>query len=530
MTRQKIVDLIEKAIKLAQKEKKLSFFKLPEILVEHPEEKFYGDYATNIALQVAKITKKEPMEIANLIKSEVESLNSKIFEKIEVAKPGFINFSLSKEYLQSQVKEILEQEKKFGDLKIGKKIKTNVEFISANPTGLLHIGNGRGAFFGDCLSNVLKKAGYEVIREYYVNDARNSLQIQELGKTALGRGRTYLTEYLRLKIKNLKSKLEKISDEGEAGFLLAQEIQKNIKNSIEKKLKIEFDVWISEEKSYQKKKIGEILDWLKKKKFVYQKEEAQWLKTSKFGEPRDWVIVRTSREPTYLLSDIAYHKDKIERGFKKIIDIWGADHQAHVSKMKAAMKILGFKGNFDVLITQMVSLKKGKISKRKGEIITLKSLIDEVGLDAARFFYLMKSLNTQMEFDVELAKEKSAKSPVYYVQYAQARICSILKKVSSFKFQVSGFKLLNHPSELDLIKQLIRFPEIIEDSAKDYQLQRIPQYAVDLAAAFHQFYRDCKVLIEDKELRKARLGLISASKTVLKNTLNLMGISAPERM
>ncbi len=266
---------------------------------------------------------------------------------------------------------------------------------------------------------------------------------------------------------------------------------------------------------------------------VYEKEGAWWIKTSEYGDERDWVVVRETGEPTYLLSDIAYHKDKFERGFNKVIDIWGADHQAHVSKMKAAAKMLGFRGDLDILILQLVSLRgKEKLSKRKGEIVTLEDLVGEIGLDATRFFYLQKSLDTHMEIDIALAKDQSEKNPVYYIQYAHARICSILRKsrLVEARFQPNNFQLLKHQSELALIKQLIRLPEVVEDTAEDYQIQRLPQYATELATAFHQFYRDCKVLSEVEGLRQARLGLILATKTVLKNTLGLMGITTPERM
>ncbi|MDI6602930.1 MAG: arginine--tRNA ligase [Patescibacteria group bacterium] len=523
MIREEIKKLIEKAVKDLYK-------KEIEVEIERPAKATYGDYSTNIAM----IFKKNPQEIASIIKSD-------ILEKIKV-KNGFINFFLSKEYLQKQVDEILKQGEKFGQLNIGKKIKTQVEFISANPTGPLHIGNGRGAFFGDTLANILKKTGYKVTREYYINDAKNSNQIRELGKTALRKGITYLTKNLEFKIKNLEAKLKKISDEGEAGYLLAQNVQKDIKDFIEKRLKIKFDNWISEEDLYKKNKIDKIFNWLKDRDLIYQKAGAWWIKTSEFGDSQDWVIIRTPHqnslenkggEPTYLLSDIAYHKDKFDRGFQKIIDIWGADHQGHVSKIKAVAKMLGYKGDLNILISQVVRFKKGKISKRKSQIITLEDLINEVGLDVARFLYLTKSLNTQMEFDLELAKEQSEKNPVFYVQYAHARICSILRKAPSKNYWSRtsiDYSLLNHPSELGLIKQLIRFPEIVEDTAKDYQIQRLPQYAIDLATIFHQFYRDCKVLTKDKNLREARLALILATKIILKNTLNLMGISAPKRM
>jgi len=543
MVREEIKNLIEKAVRNLYK--KPSFAeategKEAEVKIGRPGEAAYGDYSTNIAM----LLKKNPREIANSIKSS-------ILEKVEV-KNGFINFFLSKEYLQKQVEEILKQEDKFGQLKIGNGQKAQVEFISANPTGPLHIGNGRGAFFGDTISNVLEKAGYKVTREYYINDAKVNTQIKTLGQTALGKGVTYLNDYLKEKISNLKSKLEKISDEGEAGYLLAQEVQKDNKDFIGKKLKIKFDNWVSENDLYKINKVNKIYNWLKNENLIYKKEGAEWLKTSQFGDKQDWVIIRETGEPTYLLSDIAYHRDKFKRGFQKIVNIWGADHQGHVGKIKAVAKILNYKWDLDILISQVVRLKGGKISKRKGEVVTLEWLINEVGLDAVRFFYLMKSLDTQMEFDVELAKERSAKSPVYYVQYAYARIHSILAKSKIQKEPVraagrwegwrpkskirvptkwvQNLKLLNHPSELELIKQLISFPEIVEDTAKDYQIQRLPQYAIDLATVFHQFYRDCRVLTGVEPLREARLALILATKTVLKNTLNLMGISAPERM
>jgi len=535
MTREEIKNLIEKVIRELQKEEVFFDFKLPEINVESPKEKTHGDYSTNVAMAIAKQVRRNPIEIAEMIKSKVKIQNSKVFDEIETAKPGFINFSVSKEYLQKQVSEILRQKEKFGKLKIGKGKEVNVEFISANPTGELHLGHGRGAFFGDTISNVLEKAGYKVTREYYINDAKNSNQIRELGKTALGKGVTYLTKNLEFRIKNLESKLKKISDEGEAGYLLAQEVQKDIKEFIEEKLKIKFDNWVSEEDLYKKNKVDKIFNWLKNKNLVYQKEGAWWIKTSEFGDSQDWVVIRSEvegGEPTYLLSDIVYHKDKFNRGFQRIINIWGADHQGHVQKIKSVAKILGYKGDLDILISQVVRLKGGKISKRKGEIVTLEWLVDEVGQDAARFIYLMKSLDTQMEFDVEMAKERSTKSPVYYVQYAHARICSIFKRIKNYELRIKNFdtSLLNHPSELEFIKQLIRFPEIVEDTAKDYQVQRIPQYAIDLATVFHQFYRDCRVLSENKELTQARLALISATKITLKNTLELLGVSAPEEM
>lgn len=517
MIRQEIIKLIQRAA--GEK----------NVQVECPENKEHGDYSTNVAM----LLKKNPQEIANAIKSELSVRQAGILERVEV-KNGFINFFISKKYLQQQAGEILRRKvypPKFSERKLGR---INVESISANPTGSLHIGNGRNAFAGDVIANVLEKAGYKVFREYFINDAKNSNQIKELGKTALGRGTVYLNEYLSEKRKAASEKLKKIKDEDEAGYLLAQEIQKDTRDFLKNKLKIKFDSWIFEEKDiYKKSKIKKIIDYLKKKGLLYQKEGAWWLKTSAYGDEKDWVVVRETGEPTYFLSDIAYHQDKFSRGFDKVIDIWGADHQAHVAKMKAAAKILDYKGVLDILILQLVTLKgKEKISKRKGNIITLEELIEEIGPDVARWFYLQKSLDTHMEIDLDLAKEQSEKNPVYYVQYAHARICSILRKLETKKLKLitKNLKLLNHPSELKLIKELIRLPEIIEDTAKDYQVQRLPQYAIDLATAFHQFYRDCKVLSEVKGLQRARLTLVLATKIVLKNTLDLMGISAPEKM
>ncbi|KPJ73223.1 hypothetical protein AMJ48_02035 [Parcubacteria bacterium DG_74_1] len=510
MMKEKIKKLTARAIKNLYK-------KEVEVEVSRSSAKDCGDYATNVAMAI----KENPQEIAKQIKST-------ILERVE-AKNGFINFFLSKEHLQKQVREILKRDKKFGELKIGKHQKVLVEFISANPTGPLHVGNGRGAFFGDCLANILEKAGYRALREYYINDAKNNTQIQELGRTALGQGKSYLTPHLKRVIRRLAPYFKKVKSESEAGYLLGQNIFGDIRSFTEEKLKIKFDLWVSEQNLYRQGKIKKVYDFLETKKLVYKKDNALWLDLSGFNQ-KDEVLVRRNGQSTYFLTDIAYHDYKIKRGFKKIINIWGADHQGHVSKIKAIAKMLGYQGDLDILISQVVRLKRGKISKRKGNIVTLEDLIDEVGLDVARFLYLTKSLDTQMEFDLELAKKQSEKNPVYYVQYAHARICSILRKISDPRFQDSNLKLLVHPSEFNLIKQLIRLPEIIEETAKDYQVQRLPQYSTELATAFHRFYRDCKVLAKDKSLLKARLALILATKIVLKNTLALMGISAPERM
>lgn len=532
MIRKEIRKLIEKAIKTLQKKKKLPKFKIPEILVEQPKEKFHGDYATNIALIIGKQIKKSPIDIAGSLSEKLKS--EKLFQKVEAIKPGFINFFVSKKYLQNQVKEILKEEDKFGNLKIGKNQKINVEFISANPTGPLTLGNGRGGFCGDVLANVLARAGYKVGREYYINDVGE--QIRKLGHSVIGDSEAvYKGKY----VKGLREKIkgenpEKVGEKA-AGIILKEMIMPSVK-----KMGIKFDVWFSEKSLYKNKEVDKALNWLKKKKLTYEKEGALWFKSTQFGDDKDRVLVKADGEKTYLASDIAYLKNKFKRGFNRLVFFWGADHYGYVGRMKATVEALGYKKEqADFIIMQLVRLfEKGKqirMSKRTGTYVTIDELIDEVGLDAARFFFLTRSPGSHLNFDLDLAKEKSEKNPVYYVQYAHARICSILRKSkvnppAGGQKSKANFKLLNHPSELTLIKQLIRFPEIIEDIARDYQVQRITQYAVDLATGFHQFYRDCQVLSDDKKLSQARLSLISATQVVLKNTLNLMGISAPEKM
>lgn len=513
MAREEIKNLIEKAVKsLYRKEVVVS--------IERPTEMTYGDYATNVAI----VLKKNPQEIACTVKSV-------ILEKVEV-KDGFINFFLSKEYLQKQVGEILKQKDKFGQLKIGKKQKVNVEFISANPTGPLTLGNGRGGFCGDVLSNVLIKTGFETEREYYINDTGE--QVKKLGHSVLGNSEAvYKGNYIEDLRKKVKGENAEEVGEKAAEIILEEMIKPTVN-----KMKIRFDTWFSEKALYQKKEVNKALDFLKKEDLSYKKERALWFKSTKFGDDKDRVLIKADGEPTYFLSDTAYLKNKFKRGFKILFFFWGADHFGYINRIKAAAEALGFnKENVRIIIMQLVRLiqrgQEVKMSKRAGTYVTLDELIDEVGLDVARFFFLTRSPDTHLNFDLDLAKQQSERNPVYYIQYAHARICSILRKCGKSEIRnakTENLKLLNHPSELELIKQLIRLPEIIGDTAKDYQVQRLPQYAVDLATVFHQFYRDCRVLTEARPLQEARIGLILATRIVLENTLNLMGISAPEKM
>lgn len=543
--REKIRNLLEEAFYKAIKDKKLPDFDLPgnaredfwrSAVVEHPENKEFGDYSSGAALRLAKILRKPPLEIAEIMAEEIncDKEAKKYFIKIEAVKPGFMNFYLSPEYLQGFIAEIIKKGKKFGDLKIGKGEKIQLEFISANPTGPLTVANGRGGFMGDVLRNVLKIAGYKVDAEYYINDSRHSNQIRELGKTILGRGEMYKSEYLSGILADLKIRFGDIE---EAGNAVAGAIMKDHRKKIKNKFKISFDNWFSEQCLYDKNMVFGILEKLDNAGFVYKKDGAVWLKTSERGDDEDRVLVRADGEPTYFLSDIAYHADKFGRGYGKIIDFWGADHYGHVKRLKIAMEILGYDSSrIEIIIMQLVRLiengKEIKMSKRKGQYITLEELIDEVGLDAARFFFLTVSANRHMDFNMSLAKERSEKNPVFYVQYAYARISGILRKISKEvgKSEITDLKNLKDTVEFDLAKKMLELPEIIEDTARDYQVQRLPHYAVELARVFHNFYTQCRVISENKKLSAARFVLIMAAQTVLGKTLRLMGVSAPEKM
>jgi len=569
MVREEIKKLLENSIKKLWAEKIFPKFDIPEIKLEHPEEKIHGDYSTNVAMMIAKQINKNSLEIAGNLKSKILgdqpkagrmwwvgcSLKSGLFDKVETAKPGFINFFLSKEYLQKQVEEILKKGEKFDQLNIGKGKKVQVEFISANPTGPLTVGNARGGPFGDTLGNVLKKAGFKVEKAYHINDY--GMQVLTLGHSVLKDSEAqYKGDYI-----DYLHQIIKDEDPYKAGQKAVKIIvEEMIKKTVDR-MGIKYDEWSSEMEFHKSGAVDKALELLKKKELIYEKEGALWFKSSQFGDERDRVVVKADGWKTYLAGDIAYHQYKFEKKkFDKVINIWGADHYGDVPGLQAIVTALGHKDKLDIILLQFVTLlekgEKLKMSKRKGIYVTMDELLDKVGPDVVRFFFLQKSADTHLNFDLSLAKEQSEKNPVYYIQYAHARICSILQKLKiknqafiyesegkeegkalfayeKLKTRIKNLGLLNHPSELALIKRLIQFPEIIEDTAKDYQVQRIPQYSVDLATVFHQFYRDCRVLpdlIEIRSLSEARLALVLATKTILKNTLNLMGISAPEKM
>ncbi|MEK7115507.1 MAG: arginine--tRNA ligase, partial [Patescibacteria group bacterium] len=432
--------------------------------------------------------------VAQLDKSEE---TKKRILKMEIAGPGFINFFLKNEVIVSELEEIGEKAKKGFGFRKGEKI--NIEPSSANPTGQFHIGHGRGAFYGDTLANILEFTGGDLTREYYINDSRESNQIKELGKTTLGQGETYLTEKLKTQIARLKTESQDI---GVVGFLLARIVQSDNREFIEKKLGIRFDIWYSEDEKLRATLLNDrTLAALKMKELVYEKDGAVWLKTSEYGDDEDRVIIRSDESKTYFLSDISYHGDKFARGYDVVIDVFGADHHGHVKRMMAAKKMLGWKGDLKIFVAQMVSLKENgvsaKMSKRAGNVVLLKDLVDEFGLDVVRWFYNEKALSTQMEFDMALAKEHSAKNPVFYVQYAHARMNSILEKAKSVSGDnVSIEAILKEPSAKNLALKILQFAEVLEEIANDYQAHRLTTYAYELASAFSAFYRDVQVVGE----------------------------------
>ncbi len=532
MLKDDIKDLVKDSIEDLQETKEFPGFQIPEIPVDYPREKSHGDYSTGIALQLVKNINKRPIEIATLLAKQLSILSNDVFEKVEAVQPGFINFFIKKEYLQNQVKQILKQKEKFGNLDMGEGKKVNVEFISANPTGPLTLGNGRGGFCGDVLANVLAKAGYKVTKEYYVNDRGE--QIIKLGHSVLMDSEAvYKGDYIEKLNEKMVTKNSTFSAE-KVGEKAAKEILGNMIKPTVKRMGIKYDVWFSEKTMYGDGSVDKAIKELTAKEYTYISEGATWFKSKEIDDDKDRVLIKQDGTRTYFASDIAYLINKFNRGFDKLFFFLGADHYGYVPRLKAAVEVLGYnKNQAEAIVMQLVRLFKDgeefKMSKRAGTYVTMDELLDEVSVDAARFFFLMRGANTHLNFDMDLAKKQSKENPVYYVQYAHARICSILKKQKP-PLLMPDFKLLKEAPEMNLIKQLIKFSEVIEDVATDYQLQRLTQYSTELADCFHQFYEKCRVIGEDKKITKARLSLILATKIVLKNTFGLMGISAPEKM
>lgn len=521
---------IDTALRGLQESGELPEFGLPEIQVERPKDEQFGEYTTNVALVLSKLAKKNPMEIAELLKTKLVSDD---FEKIEVAQPGYLNFYLSQKEIASVVEKIMKEEKEYGTSILGKDVKVNNEFISANPTGPLTVGNGRGGFFTDSLSNVLRKAGYDVTNEYYVNDAGE--QVMKLGHSVLKDDKAvYGGEY----IDQLAALFSGVGDVALVGQASAQYVLNElIKKSITEKMQIHFDVWTSEKRIIEDGYVEKAIGILKEKELTFEQEGALWLRTTEFGDDKDRVLVKGDGSKTYFASDCGYILNKMERGFAVFIETWGADHHGYISRFKAAAEALGFMGEIRFLIVQLVKVVKDgvevRMSKRAGNVVTIDELIETVGHDVARFFFLMYAPETHMNFDLGLAEERSQKNPVYYVQYAHARLCSILRKAEedSVVEEKGDLSLLTHEKEREMIRELMFFPELIETVATDFSVHKLPQYAMKLADKFHSFYDACRVIdAENKEMTQARLQLVRVTKVVLAETLALMGISAPEQM
>lgn len=527
---------------------------LPPVILEVPKEKAHGDYSTNMAMQLARIAKKAPRIIGEEIIAHFDRSKASI-QKIEIAGPGFINFYMDNSYLSDLVPYILEAGEKYGETNVGNNQKIQVEFVSANPTGDLHLGHARGAAVGDSLCNILEKAGYDVTREYYINDAGNqiknlALSVEARYFQALGLEKEMpadgyygddIVQIGKRLAEEFGDKYVHASEEERFEFFreygLKYELEK-LRKDLEE-FRVHFDVWYSETSLYESGKIAEALELLRKNGYVYEKDGATWLKSTAFGDDKDRVLIKQDGSYTYLTPDIAYHKDKFERGFEKVINIWGADHHGYIPRMKAAIQALGYdKDALEVEIIQLVHLYKNgekvKMSKRTGKAVTMRELVEEVGLDAVRYFFAMRSADTHMDFDLDLAVSQSNENPVYYAQYAHARICSILRQGEEKGITLDenvDYKLLDGEKEIDVLKKLGEFPAAIAEAAEKRMPHRITNYIFELASAFHSFYNAEKVLDpEHLDRTKARLGLVKAVQITLKNALSLIGVSAPERM
>ena len=529
---------------------------IPEIILLAPKNKLHGDLSTNIALQLSRILRLKPMDIAHFIVKNLDTENNIIVDKVEIAQPGFINFILKENWLYQIINEIREKGNDYGKVNLGKRKRIQVEFVSVNPTGPLHVGHGKCAAVGDALSNILKAAGFEVEKEYYIND--QGRQIELLGQSVqvrynnlLGKKEEfppdgYKGEYIIDIAQEIINKFQdkyKGKDDQESQDFFKEFTLKKILKGIEEDLKdfgVEFDVWFSERSLYEQNKLQEVIELLRQRGFLYKEKGALWLKTTAFSDEKDRVVIRENGMPTYFASDIAYHQDKYQRGFEKIIDIWGADHHGYIQRMKAAVQALGYPEDaLGILIVQFVTLiRDGKevgMSTRGGEFITLKDLIKEVGKDVARYFFLMRSHDSHTEFDLDVAKSQSMENPVYYIQYAYARICSIIKKakqagVKMDKSKVINLQLLDKEEEFELIKKLSSLKEVIKKAALTWKPHFLTTYLYDLASSFHKYYTVHRIITEDEELTKTRLLLIDCTRIVLLNTLKLLGISAPESM
>ena len=578
LAKQQVKETVMNALGRLVAEGKIEAVPLPAFNVERPADVSHGDFSCNAAMASAKALRNNPRAIGQMI-ADAAVLDGTVFEKIEVAGPGFLNFFISPLWFNETVGEVISSGGDYGKTELGKGKRVLVEFVSANPTGPMHIGNARGGALGDSLSSVLQFAGYEVEREFYVNDAGN--QIEKFGKSLSIR-------YMQIADGNKADVIASYGDEDvcrkifedEENFPMPEDVYKGVDiiehaynfykingdkfvnadeesrksalveyalplniDGLEKdlaKYRIVYDTWFRESSLHKSGAVKQIVDMLTEKGQTYEKDGAIWFKASDFGDDQDRVLVRANGIPTYFVPDIAYHYNKlVTRGFDKAIDILGADHHGYIARMKAALTALGVDANkLDIVIMQMVMLVRDgetvKLSKRSGKAITLSTLLDEVPIDAARFFFNLRDPNTHLEFDLELAIEESSNNPVFYVQYAHARICSILRRMEEEGTGYSNIPVselnFNHPAELALIRHIAALPNCINEAAKDYNPSKITKYLCDLAQLFHKFYDNCKIKGEEENILQSRLSLCVATKTVFKNLLDLLKVDAPEKM
>ena len=548
-----IKKIIHDALEKAQEAGDLELSPFPDIVVENPKDEKMGDFSTNVAMTMAKSERKKPKIIAE---SVARYLKNGDLSLVEIAGPGFINLKMSNKFFLERLKNAVQQGDDFGQSDAGQGIKILVEFVSANPTGPLHVGHGRGAAVGDALGRILKKAGYDLSTEYYINDVGN--QMNFLGRSAWLRYRELLGETLdfpedHYRGEYIKDIAQLIIDQSGDEFLNKPEeeclpffrkfAKDNILKGIESDLaefRVNFDNWFSEESLYDDNSVEKAIEWLKDKGHIYEKDGAVWLKSSAFDDDKDRVIVKQSGEKTYFCSDIAYHQNKINRGFKKLINLMGADHHGYVPRMEAVLQAMGYdKKIFKILLVQFVSLlragEKVSMSTRSGEFETLADVVNEVGVDAARYYFLMRSSDPHLDFDLELDKAEPPENPVFYIQYAHARICSIFRTAEeggvvwnqSNEFDLT---LLTEDEEFAIIRSILAFPEVVEKSARAMEVHRISHYLLDLVSRFHGYYSRHRVISDDKALTLARLFLLDALRITIRNGFELMGISSPEKM
>ncbi len=552
----KLYEAIENAVKTATQNGDLPQADMPKFIIEKPADKKNGDFSSNIAMAGARSFHQAPRTIAQAIVKNF-SLDGGYIDKCEIAGPGFINFYLSDKYYSDVLKDIVASGDSYGRSDYGEGKKVLVEFVSANPTGPMHIGNARGGAIGDCLASVLDAAGYDVQREFYVNDAGNQIEkfatslevryLQECGKDVELPEDAYHGEDITVHAKNFYNevgdKYAECESKERRDALVAYALPKNIAGLEADlgKYRIKYDKWFRESTLHKDGSVQKIIEALKEKGVTYEQDGALWFKASEFGNDKDIVLIRANGIPTYIVPDIAYHYNKlVTRGYDKAIDVLGADHHGYIPRMKAALTALGLDADrLDIVIMQMVRLVRNgetiKLSKRSGKAITLNTLLEEIPIDAARFFFNLREPNSHFDFDLELAAKQSSENPVYYVQYAHARICSIIKKAADEGVEttvpsVEALNRLNSSEERDLVSHLAGLTDEIIGAAKNYDPAKITHYVIDLATLFHKFYNAHRVVSEDRELTEARLYLCTAVKNTIKNILVMLKVDVPESM